>query len=135
MKFRAQKVNGKLDINWDHLNLYAERWKDGALFDCEIVRRQRKRSDPMRKWYFASILPTFMHKLGYEPEEEMIFHRQLKIVFFKIKPDGRGIYRDKEIPSVFSNDSELPVSQKKEFVDWVIRKAAEYGCYIPDAGE
>jgi len=84
----------------------------------------------MRKYYFGAVLPEFMKHLGYEPEEEMIFHRQLKIVYFKIKRDLKGIYRG--VPSVFSNESDLPVPEKKAFVDWALRKAAQEGCYIDD---
>jgi hypothetical protein len=75
----------------------------------------------------------FMEHLGYDPDEEMLFHRQLKIVYFQIKPDTKGIYR--HVPHVFSNDSEIPVPKKKKFVDWVIRKAAQEGVYIEDPGE
>ena len=48
----------------------------------------------------------------------------------QIKPDKKGIYRN--VPSVFSNESEIRVPQKKSFVDWVIRTAAKEGVYIED---
>ena len=134
MKFRAILNNDrKLDINWESINLYLQRWKPGTPISVEIIRKVSRRSDPLRKYYFAAVLPTFMFHLGYDPEEELLFHRQLKIVFFKIKPDKKGIYR--KVPHVFSNDSNIPVPDKKIFVDWVIRKASQEGCYIPDPGE
>ena len=74
-----------------------------------------------------------MEHLGYEPEEELIFHQQLKIVFFKIKKDKKNIYR--QVPSVFSNESDIVVPKKVEFVEWVCRKAAQYGFYIESAQE
>lgn len=132
MKFRAQKRNGSLEINWDHLDTYASRWKDGTHFDVEIVRREKKIPDPLRKYYFAAVLPPFMAHLGYDPDEEELFHRQLKIVYFKISPDAKGIYR--KVPSVFGNESELPISKKQEFVEWVCRKAAQDGVYIESPG-
>jgi hypothetical protein len=132
MNFRAIKTAGKIDINWELINLYIARWKDGTMFDVEVVRRQKRKSDPMRKYYWGAVLQTYMKELGYERDEDELFHKQLKIVYFRIKPDNKGIYRDKDIPSVFSNDSELTVSIKKEFMDWVIRKAAQDGVYIPD---
>ena len=129
MKFQAKSgKNRKLIVNWEHINIYVSRYLPNTPFDVEVVRRQPKKSDPMRKYYFAAVLPEFMKHLGYEPEEEMLFHRQLKIVYFKIKPDKKGIYRN--VPSVFSNESAIPVSEKKEFVDWVVRKAGEEGVYI-----
>jgi len=133
MKFRFQKIKGKADINWDLINTYISRWKDGTWFDQEIIRHQHTRSDPMRKYYFSTVIKVFMNHLGYEPDEEYLFHRQLKITYFQIKPDEKGIYR--KVPSVFSNKSDIPVSEKKKFVDWVIRKAAVDGVYIPDPGE
>lgn len=132
MKFRAVIKDSKIDINWDRVNVYASKWKEGTLLDVEIVRRQKRVSDPMRKYYFGAVLPTYMHHIGYERDEDELFHRQLKIVYFRVKPDVKGIYRERDIPSVFSNGSELPISEKKKFMDWVIRKAAQDGVYIPD---
>ena len=135
MKFRAKKIDGKIDINWELLNLYISKWKNGTLFNVEIVRRQSCQSDPMRKYYFGLVLPTYMDELGYERDEDILFHRQLNITYFRVKKDKKGIYRNKDIPSVFSNESELPISEKKKFVDWVIRSAARDGIYIPDPNE
>ena len=131
MKFKA-KINEKqqLDINWDLVNTYLSRWKIGTVLDVEIVRRQKTKSDPMRKMYFAAILPEFAKGLGYDPDEYLLFHRQLKIVYFQVEPDKKGIYRNKDIPHVFHNDSTLPISEKTKFIDWVLRKAAIEGIYI-----
>lgn len=138
MKFRAKTdEQRKLVVNWDQVNMYLSRRKPGTLFEIEIKPWERKISDPMRKMYFGHILPTFMEYLGYDKDEQDIFHRQLKIVYFQIKPDKKGIYRN--VPSVFGNDSDLPISEKTKFVEWVLRKAAIEGCYIemdkPDPGE
>ena len=130
MKFRAVKDNGKLNINWERIETYLSNFKDGTAFDVEIVHRQRTKSEPLRNYYFGVVLPAFMEKLGYEKEEYELFHRQLKIVYFQIKPDSKGIYR--KVPTVFSNESNISISDKSKFVDWVVRKAAQEGCYIPD---
>ena len=129
MRFKAQTDNNrKLDIQWDLINIYLSRWKPETWFDIDITRHQAKKSDPMRKYYFTAVVPTFAKHLGYEPDEHLLVHEQLKIRYFNIEPDKRNIYRG--VPSVFGNDSKLEVSKKKEFVDWVIRKAAQAGCYI-----
>lgn len=131
MKFRAIKSDGKLQINWERINVYLSRFKDGTPFDVEITHRQRTKSDPMRKYYFGVVLPLFMEHLGYERDEQDDFHRQLKIVYFQIKLDAKGIYR--KVPTVFSDKSEIPVEDKAKFLEWVVRKAAQEGVYIPDA--
>ena len=133
MKFRAVKDKGKLQINWERIETYLANFKDGTAFDVEIVRRQKTKSDPLRCYYFGVVLPAFMEHLGYEKEEYEIFHRQLKIVYFQIKPDSKGIYR--KVPSVFSNESTVSNQDKSKFVDWVVRKAAQEGVYIPDPNE
>ena len=134
MKFKAfTNDQRKLDVNWDHVNLYVSKWKPHTPLVVEITRRQAKKSDPLRKYYIGVVIKEFMRHLGYEVDEEELFHRQLKIVYFQIKPDAKGIYRN--VPSVFSNESDLDVSVKKEFVDWVVRKAAHEGVYIPDPNE
>ena len=131
MKFRAIIENGKLSVNWERLNVYISRWKDGTILDVEITRRQRTKSDPMRKYYFGVVLPLFAEHLGYDKDEHLLLHRQLKIVYFRVEPDAKGIHR--KVPMVFSDKSEIPISEKSDFVAWVQRKAAQEGVYIPDA--
>jgi hypothetical protein len=129
MKFRA-KTNDKrkLDVNWDHIDTYLSKWKPGTLLDIEIVRHHKLVSNPMRKMYFAAVLPPFAQHLGYDPDEYLLLHRQLKIVYFQIEADKKGVHR--KVPHVFANESEIPVPEKKKFLDWVLRKAAMEGCYI-----
>jgi len=135
MKFKALSNNHReLNLNTDLINIYVSRWKPETWFDIEITRKQAKKSDPMRRYYFAAVLPPFMKELGYEQDEQMLFHHQLKVTCFKgkldIHQDERGMWRN--VPAVFGNDSDMDVSIKKEFTDWVIRKAAHYGVYIED---
>ena len=144
MKFRARTSDKrKLETRWDLIDIYVSRWKPGTLLNIDITRKQSKKSDPLRKYYFAAVLPPYMKELGYEPSEEIFFHHQLKITYFKkqpnyldkdgnsiIKQDEKGIWRN--VPSVFGNKSDIDVSIKKEYVDWVVRKAAYDGCIIDD---
>ena len=147
MKFKAfTNDQRKLDVNWDHVSLYVSKWKPHTPLVVEITRRQAKKSDPMRRYYFAVVIPKFMKHEGYEPSEELFFHHQLKITYFEyhkdyldkdgkptIKQDKHGIWRN--VPSVFGNDSDMDISVKQEFVEWVKRKAGESGVYIPDPNE
>ena len=138
MKFKAiSDDNRKLNLNWDLINIYIARYKPETWFDIEITRKQAKKSDPMRRFYFAAVLPPFLKELGYEQDEGLFFHHQLKITYFKgthnIYQDERGIWRN--VPSVFGNDSDMDVSVKREFIEWTIRKAAHYGVYIDDPRE
>jgi hypothetical protein len=131
MKFRARTDDSRrLDVNWDRVNTYLSKWKPGTVLDVEITKRVPRKSDPLRKYYFSAVIRPFMNHLGYEPDELELFHRQLKITYFQIKPDKKGIYRN--VPSVFSNESEIAVPDKKRFVDWVVRTAAKEGVYIED---
>lgn len=144
MKFKALSNNEcKLDLNWDRINLYVSRYKPNTSFEVQVVRRKSKRSDPLRSYYFAAVLPPFMEKEGYEPHEMMLFHHQAKARYFEysykvlddlnlphVFIDNRGIARN--VPSVFGNESPIPVEVKKKFVDWVIRRAATAGAYIED---
>jgi len=129
MKFKILSDEKRcLNLNTENINTYISRWKPKTRFIVEIKRYEKKVSDPMRKLYFGVVLPPFMAHLGYDPDEQELFHRQLKIVYFNIKPDAKGIYR--KVPSVFGNESELPMSEKKKYLDWVLRKSAQEGCYI-----
>ena len=132
MNFRARKENGRLQYNRDLVGTYLSRFKDGTVFKVEIKRPQKTQSDPMRKYYFGAVLPTFMKEIGYEPHEKLEFHHQLKMLFFDPQPDEYGF---KRTPTVFSKKSKIPVPKKKEFIEWVKRVAAKQGVYIPDVGE
>ena len=146
MKFKALSNNErKLDLNWRNINIYTSKWKPGTSFEVDIVKRQPKKSDPLRKYFFAEVLPKFGNHSGYEVDEYGRFYFQLKIVYFEAQPELlerfglKPVYKDKKnvyrnVPSVFSNDSKLPVSEKKKFVDWVIRKGSMDGAYIEDPG-
>ena len=119
-----------LRVNWDLILKFLAGIKDGKPVIMEIKRKRPTISDPMRKWYFSTVLPGLCEACGYEPDDYMEVHRQLKILFFNCQPDKRGICA--KVPSVFSNKSEAEIPVKKKFIDWVIRKAAENGKYIED---
>ena len=136
MKFTTQTTDKrKLEINWPAIEAYASRWKPGTRLEIEIKRIESKDSDPLRRYYFSVVLPILCDTLGYDPEEHDMVHRQLKCVFFNVKPDQRGIYREKDIPSVFSKKSEQGVSVKMRFIEWACRKTAEHGGYVPAPNE
>jgi len=136
MKFQlVSNKNRQVLFNMDAINAYTQRYKPHTPFDFEIVRRQKKVSEPMRAYYWAVVMVEFCKGFGYEPDEDLLVHKHLKINFFRVKPDSHGIYRDKDIPSVFSNESDLDVSVKKDFIDYVVRQAAREGIYIPDPNE
>jgi ferric iron reductase protein FhuF len=137
LKFKARTdENRELLAKWDLVAAYVSRYKPHTVFDIEIVRRQKTESSPLRKYYFACVMPPLVEKTGYEKHETLLVHHQMKVTYFKDDPnyeiyqDKRGIWRN--VPSVFSKDSKIKVSIKKEFVDWAIRLAAQYGAYIED---
>uniref|UniRef100_A0A6M3Y0C0 Uncharacterized protein n=1 Tax=viral metagenome TaxID=1070528 RepID=A0A6M3Y0C0_9ZZZZ len=132
MKFRARKEGNRLEYNRELVAVYLSRFKTGTVFKCEIKRPQRTESQPLRAYYFGKVLPDFMDHLGYEKEDKLEFHMQLKMLYFDPQPDKHGF---KITPTVFSKQSKVPVDKKVEFVEWVKRLAAREGCYIPNAGE
>jgi hypothetical protein len=136
MKFQARTSdNCKLEVNWDRVNTYLSQWKPGTVLDIEIVKRVPRKSNPLRAYYFGAVMPPIADYAGYEKSEILDLHKFMKIRYFNVKPDKWGVYRKKDIPSVFSDESELKVPEKKAFVDHVIRQAAKLGVYVPNPGE
>ena len=126
MKFRAIKSEGKLQINWERIDVYLSRWKDGTVLDVEITRRQRTKSDPTSQVTTSAWCCRCSRSiLGYDKDEHLLLHRQLKIVYFRVEPDAKGIHR--HVPTVFSDKSEIPVSEKSDFVAWVSAKGRARG--------
>jgi hypothetical protein len=136
MKFTSRTdADRKLALNWTAINAYLSRWRPGTEVEIEITRAERKVSNPQRRYYFSTVLPVLLEATGYDPDEALLVHKHLKILFFNVAPDSRGIYRDKDIPSVFGNESDVPISVKTKFIDWVMRKCSEYGAYVPSPCE
>ena len=137
MKIRARKskprpVELPLESNqWELLKLHLERYKPDTMIEIEVRRFERKESSPMRKYYFGYVLKRLLEATGYDPDEALIVHHNLKGTFFEhdpeydVKRDERGIFRN--VPHVFSKKSPVPISKKKEFIAWVTRKGVEYG--------
>ena len=145
MKQQIIKKDGKPDTDretvWLWITSYVNRYKDGSRFEWEIKLKVRKKSNPQRKLYFASVLPEFMNAVGYDPHESLDVHRFLKIRFFEpqagllekygVKPitqDKHGYYHN--VPHLFSDKSQIPVKIRSRFIDWVTRIATQYGAEI-----
>ena len=136
MKFRTKSDNTRsISLNMELINAYVSRWLPNTWFDISITRKKKTVSSPMRKYFFGVVMPEFLNGFGYEPEEKLVVHERLKILYFGIEPDKHGIYRPSDIPSVFGDDSDVPIDKKQGYIEWVKRKAAEEGIYIPDPGE
>ena len=118
---------------WEVINAFLAKFKEGTLLDIEIKRRQRTNSDPMRAFYYSQILPPLLEATGYEKYEGEVVHHHLKGLFFENHPnaewrthkDERGIYRN--VPHVFSKKSPIPISEKKKFISFVERIGVQYG--------
>ncbi len=133
--FLKSSAERKVTLSLKQIDAHIARWLPGTEFIFEVTRKKKLASDPMRRYYWAVVLPVFLEAYGYDPDDADTVHRHLKILFFGVKPDDHGIYLDKEIPSVFGDKSDVEVPIKWKFTEWVIRKSAEEGHYTPDPGE
>jgi len=130
--------NRRVHLNMDAINAYTAKWKPGSPFDFELTRKVKRVSDPARKYYYGVVLPCFLDAYYYERDEGDMIHRFLKIKYFSVQPDSHGVVREKDIPSVFSNDPTVPPDQRNAFTAWVIRKAAQSPdnpIMVPEPGE
>lgn len=142
MKEIITKIGSGPDIDqetlWFFVRNYINRYKDGSKFILELKLKQRKKSDPQRKLYFAHVLPKFMEAVGYDPHEDLEVHRFLKIRFFEpqgyllekfnlkpIKQDEHGFHHN--VPHLFGDKSVITVDVRTKFIEWVVRIAIEYG--------
>lgn len=128
MKFRARKEGNRLEYQRELVAVYLKRFKEGDVFICEIRRPQKKSSDSQRRYYFGAMLPVFMDHLGYDRDEKLAFHNQLKCIYYNVKPDKNGFLIP---PNVFTKGKRT-TKEAADFMSWVQRKAAEMGCYIED---
>ena len=83
------------------INTYVSRWKPNTPFDFEVVRRVAKVSSPMRSYYFSSVVKPYGEHLGYDADEVLLLHKQLKIVYFQIRLN-RGVATRKTAHGTFA---------------------------------
>jgi hypothetical protein len=136
MKIQARSDKNKnLSVNWNFVMQYIKKWVPGTLFEISVTRRSNENKGPLRKYYWSVVMPLFLEAYGYDPDEAETVHRHLKIIFFGVKADNYGVYREKDIPALFADESDKDNATKLRFIDWCKRKAAEAGVYIPDPNE
>ena len=134
MKFRQKTDdNRRLHFNMEQINIYTSRRLPNTEYDIEIKPYKKKKSLPMQKYFFAEVMEKMCQELGYYPNEKEDLHKHMKITYFSIKPDKLGVYRN--IPSVFGEESTLPIDGKWKYVEWVRHQAASLGIYTNDPGE
>jgi hypothetical protein len=136
VKFKSKSdKNRNIKINLGLINTYVSRYLPGTEFEIEIVRRKRKKSDPLRKYFYGVVLPLFCDAYGYDAEERLTVHKHCKCLYFSVEPDKHGVYRDRDVPALFGDDTEKDNQVKLKYIKWMQRKAAEAGVYIPDPNE
>lgn len=138
MRFQLiSDANRRVHVNMAAVDAYTAKRKPGTPFDFSITWRVKRVSDPQRKYYYSTVLPAFLDAYYYERDEGLIVHRHLKIKYFNVQPDKHGVYREKDIPSVFSDEPTVEPNERKLFLDWVVRKCAQSDNpqYVPDPGE
>jgi len=136
MKFKIKSDNNrKINLNMAAINTYVGRYKAETEFEVEVVRRKVTVSSPMRRYFFGVVMPIFLEAYGYDPDESLILHERLKIVFFGVPVDNHGVYRKKDIPSIFGDDSDVPIEKKQQYIEWIVRKSSAEGYYTPDPGQ
>lgn len=129
-KYKAMVNNQGRMVLLDHA-LFQENmksFKKGEVFYL-IVERHRKQtvSDPMRRYYWAVVATMIAEETGHSKEA---IHEALKLKILGYTDERTGL---KMVPSVFSDESQLDVSEKKAFVEEVRRWAADFlNLWIPD---
>lgn len=103
---------------------FISRMKDGKRVTVSVSPFRRDRSLPQNSYYHGVVLKTFGDHLGYTTEE---LHDTMKARFLVIDPDAK-IPRSK-------STTKLSTVEFNEYIDKIVRLAAENGCDIPEPNE
>lgn len=117
----VQKV--VLDIPWA-LDRFVQRMRVGQRVTQTLAPFRKDRSLPQNSYYHGVVLKTFGDHLGYTTEE---LHDAMKARFLVIDPDA-------DIPRIKST-TKLSTVEFNEYIDKIVRLAAENGCDIPEPNE
>ena len=101
--------------------------KPGKIYLMEIKPKEKLDSDPMRRYFFGVVMAMIADETGHSVET---IHNHFKRQLLGAKIDEHGI---EELPSVFSKESEMPISAKQEYIAEIRRWAWDFlNLAIPD---
>lgn len=108
---------------------FLERLPTGKKWKVEISEYRETRSDLQNKALWGCAYKAIGEVLGYDRDDlEALHHRMLCDHFGSTKREVMGEVR--EVPNRTS--SKLTTVEFAEFYNFIQRKAAEYGVYVPD---
>lgn len=124
IKFRGRIENARICLEppgKEQLAALIQRL-EGKEISLTLKRWAENRSSSANKYYWGVVLAVFAEELGYEPEN---LHHELKRKFLAVDPDAPLIQ--------VRSTADLSTQEFAEYIDRVVRFAAEWGCVIPDA--
>lgn len=97
----------------------------GQPIEVVIRRRRAQRSHSQNAYYWGVVIAETAESFGYEPDE---MHSAWKLEFLKDHTE------DKPFPRIKST-TELSTAEFETYLEQIRRKAAEYGCVVPEPNE
>jgi hypothetical protein len=99
---------------------------EGEEVDCVIKKKQKPRSVPENKYYWAVIIGAVSDITGYTEDEA---HEAMKLLFLRKKEAYRG---DRKLPETVRSTTELTTVEFENYLSSIRQWAsAEFGYYIP----
>lgn len=119
------RENATVDLDRpDDLRVYLQHLA-GTPIEVVIRRRRAQRSHSQNRAYWGIVIAYTAEHFGYDPEE---MHSVWKLEFLKDHTE------DKPFPRIKST-TELSTAEFEDYVAKIRRKAAEYGCDVPEPNE
>ena len=99
-----------------------ESLKTGPVYDMVIYPKSKERtdSDGLRKYFFAVVMEMISEETGHSAE---ILHDHFKRKILGVTVDKHGI---EKVPSVFSKESTMPISEKQAYIDEIRRWSFDF---------
>jgi len=119
LKFNLELKGGKYDFNRQEFTQYMSKLPDGKYL-MEIKKYYKQRSKQQNRYYWA-VIDTIGEELGYERTE---MHETFKLTFL-------GAWKDTGL-LIPKSTTKLTTIEFKDYMDTIIRFAAERGIVIPD---
>ena len=122
--FHGEVKQGR--IKFDHPEKYLVNLStlEGKRIELTIQKERHNRSLSQNSYYWGVVIEILGNNYGYDPEE---MHEALKFKFLKLHEDS-GLVTTR-------STRKLTTVEFGDYLDKVIRWAAEEGLYIPPAGE
>jgi hypothetical protein len=122
--FRGRVEGGKLRLDREDEYAALVASLEGKPIEQTLRKERKRRGNSQNRFYWGVVLKTVADQLGWDVDD---LHHELKRKFLAVEHDTALV--------MTRSTADLDTAEFTEYIDNVMRLAAEMGIYVPSPGE